>query len=138
MYIIIFSEGIETACYQIPNKRFFSRQEQSPFQCVLFGILTSSKLSSHYDQKVIYPPKNGMEEGKKYVAMFINISPTITPLQKKKKLQHRPFCFHSSLYRHQHVVIKNITSLADNGRSICNRRGFMKYEILAEQLITKQ
>lgn len=60
------------------------------------------------------------------------------PSKKKKKLQHRPFCFHSILYRHQHVVIKNITPLADNGRSICNRRGFMKYEILAEQLITKQ
>lgn len=137
MYIIIFSEGIENAYYQIPNKRFFSRQEQSPFQCVLFSILTSSKLSSHYDQKVIYPPKEWNGGGEKYVAMFINISPTITPLQKKK-LQHRPFCFHSSFHRHQHVVIKNITPLADNERSICNRRGFMKYEILAEQLITKQ
>lgn len=138
MYIIIFSEGIETACYQIPNKRFFSRQEQSPFQCVLFGILTSSKLSSHYDQKVIYPPKNGMEGGEKICRdVYQYFTDNYTP-PKKKKLQHRPFCFHSSFHRHQHVVIKNITPLADNGRSICNRRGFMKYEILAEQLITKQ
>lgn len=88
-------------------------------------------------KKWFTPQRMEWRRGKKYVAMFINISPTITPLQKKK-LQHRPFCFHSSFHRHQHVVIKNITPLADNGRSICNRRGFMKYEILAEQLITKQ
>lgn len=89
-------------------------------------------------KKWFTPPKNGMEGGEKICRdVYQYFTDNYTP-PKKKKLQHRPFCFHSSFHRHQHVVIKNITPLVDNGRSICNRRGFMKYEILAEQLITKQ